>query len=588
MVRAARSGHQPAFTPLPSATHSHFTPVFASDCQRFLSTSLITTTCTSPPPAYHHKYGITTAITTTKLLSSLHHYSHHITPHYHQHVTIIWVTSFHTIGHGLHTCHTFDHQIELRAQATPVSRLRTKNINDKFLGALTREDPGGGTEVPRSPGDATVAVSGVLGGHGANCDYHAVIDSPFIKALTPSSPIVCRRLHFPRRSGIRARVVNETDGWSLLWLPRLWEAPPTRAEAFHLLKAEKKPRGFSVRDILQLEDSRHSPEPCGQTPVGNPHPAPPDGAIAPSSVRSLIPAHIGGGGGPVQAAADSTLASTPPHEEHLPEDPDEDNEEELEVMDGDIEDFEGILDGDESLGRKRKRRILFTKAQTYELERRFRQQRYLSAPEREHLASLLSLTPTQVKIWFQNHRYKTKKLLKERGVEVPFVSLLRSPPHVGILADSLRRVASSTTPAGCASIRDRLLRPGGGFFEPRRESLHLETFLDLAAAQNLAGAPPHQLPLPASPVQLQGIFPFYQPPLGSLAMASRYPPTSLPTAASPPRPDATSPTSSSTSFTTPTSHSTSFSAAKLLPSPASKTPPGLLRPLPFAVETLCW
>jgi len=60
--------------------------------------------------------------------------------------------------------------------------------------------------------------------------------------------------------------------------------------------------------------------------------------------------------------------------------------------------------------KKRKRRILFTKAQTYELERRFRQQRYLSAPEREHLASIIRLTPNQVKIWFQNHRYKTKRL----------------------------------------------------------------------------------------------------------------------------------------------------------------------------------
>ncbi|KAK4292672.1 hypothetical protein Pmani_034577 [Petrolisthes manimaculis] len=45
--------------------------------------------------------------------------------------------------------------------------------------------------------------------------------------------------------------------------------------------------------------------------------------------------------------------------------------------------------------KKRKRRILFTKAQTYELERRFRQQRYLSAPERENLAALINLTPTQ-------------------------------------------------------------------------------------------------------------------------------------------------------------------------------------------------
>lgn len=39
--------------------------------------------------------------------------------------------------------------------------------------------------------------------------------------------------------------------------------------------------------------------------------------------------------------------------------------------------------------------FLFT-LQVYELERRFKQQKYLSAPEREHLASLIHLTPTQV------------------------------------------------------------------------------------------------------------------------------------------------------------------------------------------------
>src|SRR6218665_117379 len=61
---------------------------------------------------------------------------------------------------------------------------------------------------------------------------------------------------------------------------------------------------------------------------------------------------------------------------------------------------------------RRKRRILFSQAQIYELERRFRQQKYLSAPEREHLAGFIGLTPTQVKIWFQNHRYKTKKSRK--------------------------------------------------------------------------------------------------------------------------------------------------------------------------------
>lgn len=95
------------------------------------------------------------------------------------------------------------------------------------------------------------------------------------------------------------------------------------------------------------------------------------------------------------------------------------------------------IDGDDDLGddmcsqqqngngsgsgmqKKRKRRVLFSKHQTFELERRFRQQRYLSAPEREHLASQIHLTPTQVKIWFQNHRYKTKRAQTEKGVYDP-------------------------------------------------------------------------------------------------------------------------------------------------------------------------
>lgn len=84
--------------------------------------------------------------------------------------------------------------------------------------------------------------------------------------------------------------------------------------------------------------------------------------------------------------------------------------------------------------KKRKRRVLFSKAQTYELERRFRQQRYLSAPEREHLASIIRLTPTQVKIWFQNHRYKTKRAQQEKGIHDQHQSMtsLASPRRVAV------------------------------------------------------------------------------------------------------------------------------------------------------------
>ncbi|KAM7042492.1 homeobox protein Nkx-2.5 isoform 2-T2 [Acridotheres tristis] len=55
--------------------------------------------------------------------------------------------------------------------------------------------------------------------------------------------------------------------------------------------------------------------------------------------------------------------------------------------------------------KRRKPRVLFSQAQVYELERRFKQQKYLSAPERDHLANVLKLTSTQVKIWFQNRSY---------------------------------------------------------------------------------------------------------------------------------------------------------------------------------------
>ncbi|XP_056274038.1 NK2 transcription factor related 7 [Pseudoliparis swirei] len=67
---------------------------------------------------------------------------------------------------------------------------------------------------------------------------------------------------------------------------------------------------------------------------------------------------------------------------------------------------------------RRKPRVLFSHSQVSELELRFRQQRYLSAPEREHLAHMLKLSSTQVKIWFQNRRYKCKRQLQDKSLEL--------------------------------------------------------------------------------------------------------------------------------------------------------------------------
>lgn len=116
----------------------------------------------------------------------------------------------------------------------------------------------------------------------------------------------------------------------------------------------------------------------------------------------------------------------------------------LDAMDNQDDDLDDDLcqqqqsgNGGGGLQKKRKRRVLFSKHQTLELERRFRLQRYLSAPEREHLASQIQLTPTQVKIWFQNHRYKTKRAQTEKGVYDP---QHHGNPGTGALS-SPRRVA---------------------------------------------------------------------------------------------------------------------------------------------------
>lgn len=68
-----------------------------------------------------------------------------------------------------------------------------------------------------------------------------------------------------------------------------------------------------------------------------------------------------------------------------------------------------LAEDNSSLKRKKRSRAAFSHAQVFELERRFAQQRYLSGPERSDLAKNLRLTETQVKIWFQNRRYKTKR-----------------------------------------------------------------------------------------------------------------------------------------------------------------------------------
>lgn len=66
------------------------------------------------------------------------------------------------------------------------------------------------------------------------------------------------------------------------------------------------------------------------------------------------------------------------------------------------------LDEPESGGRSQRRRSTFSALQVHLLEAEFFRQRYVSPERRAALARFLGLSQQQVKIWFQNRRYKTK------------------------------------------------------------------------------------------------------------------------------------------------------------------------------------
>jgi hypothetical protein len=65
-----------------------------------------------------------------------------------------------------------------------------------------------------------------------------------------------------------------------------------------------------------------------------------------------------------------------------------------------------------SLGGSNKRKggqIRFTNSQTSQLEKAFREHKYLNANDRKTLAHSLGLSDKQVKTWFQNRRAKHRK-----------------------------------------------------------------------------------------------------------------------------------------------------------------------------------
>ncbi|XP_064630812.1 homeobox protein slou-like [Lineus longissimus] len=77
--------------------------------------------------------------------------------------------------------------------------------------------------------------------------------------------------------------------------------------------------------------------------------------------------------------------------------------------------------------KSRRARTAFTYEQLVALENKFKTTRYLSVCERLNLALSLSLTETQVKIWFQNRRTKWKK--QNPGLDINTPQIPTSNSH---------------------------------------------------------------------------------------------------------------------------------------------------------------
>lgn len=121
------------------------------------------------------------------------------------------------------------------------------------------------------------------------------------------------------------------------------------------------------------------------------------------------------------------------HEELEEKDSDESDEDISEPKSNNSKKRKRSSDRNGKEGKPRRARTAFTYEQLVALENKFKTTRYLSVCERLNLAMSLSLTETQVKIWFQNRRTKWKKQNPGMDATAPTRPILPPPtlPHCG-------------------------------------------------------------------------------------------------------------------------------------------------------------
>ncbi|KAJ3610292.1 hypothetical protein NHX12_022385 [Muraenolepis orangiensis] len=183
--------------------------------------------------------------------------------------------------------------------------------------------------------------------------------------------------------------------------------------------------------------------------------------------------------------ADSLLSpSTEPPEPSLFEEQDEEDAESC----GSIPETEAGQDPSQAKRRRsdqaacgvnnkpRRARTAFTYEQLVALENKFRTTRYLSVCERLNLALSLSLTETQVKIWFQNRRTKWKK--QNPGAD----STLQ--PSSGSLVVSVQGGALGAA-AGCGARTHANFHPSYQAFSSGNMLFHTAGTVPLSSAGGL-------------------------------------------------------------------------------------------------------